>query len=227
MDFGMCVVDNTRVSTPAVIPYEKQLDNDPDWALMEGSLHFEEKSAVQTTLRNICKRLQDLEIPYVLAGGMAMYRHGYRRFTEDVDLLVTREGLRNIHDQLEGLGYVHVFKGSKKLRDTNTGVQIDFLITGDFPGDGKPSPVPFPDPIAAGIDIDGIRVVALPRLIELKLASGLTGGAARLKDFSDVVALIETLKLPRDFDTNLNEYVRPKFLELWDGLHASPLRGEY
>jgi hypothetical protein len=30
-----------------MITYEQLLDRDRDWALMEGSMHFEEKSAVQ------------------------------------------------------------------------------------------------------------------------------------------------------------------------------------
>jgi hypothetical protein len=202
--------------------FRERLDADPDWALREGSLHFEEKGAVQETLRAITKRLDELGVAYVVAGGMALFRHGFRRFTEDVDLLVTRDGLARIHDQLEGLGYVHVFKGSKKLRDTRTGVQIDFLIAGDYPGDGKPKPVAFPDPAQAGIDIGGMRVVALPKLVELKLASGMTGGVSRLKDFADVVELIRALAIPRAFGEQLNAYVQPKFFELWDGLLNSP-----
>jgi len=183
--------------------------------LMEGSLHFEEKSAVQTTLRNICKRLENLGIPYVVVGGMALYRHGYRRFTEDVDLLVTRESLNKIHAELEGLGYVHVFRGSKKLRDTDTGVQIDFLITGDFPGDGKPKPVSFPDPLNAGIEMGGLCVIDLAKLIELKLASGMSN-PNRAKDLVDVMETVRALRLPESFGEGLSPYVRDKFLELWN-----------
>lgn len=177
-------------------------------------MHFEDKGKVQTTLQNITHRLDSLGIPYVVAGGMALFRHGFRRFTEDVDLLVTREGLKQIHEALEGLGYVHAFRGSKKLRDASTGVTIDFLITGDFPGDGKPKPVSFPDPADVGVDIGGLRVIALERLIELKLASGMTN-ASRLKDLTDVLELIKVLKLERAFSEKLAEYVREKFIELW------------
>lgn len=202
--------------------YVDRLNADPDWALREGSLHFEDKSAVQLTLRKITKRLTELCIPHVVAGGMALYRHGFRRFTEDVDLLVTRDGLTAIHAALDGLGYLHVFKGSKKLKDTETGVQIDFLITGDFPGDGKPKPVAFPDPENVAVSIQGVNVVSLPRLVELKLASGMTGGIHRQKDIVDVISLITTLKLPQDFADGLNAYVRPKFLELWQALQEPP-----
>ncbi|HWA98175.1 MAG TPA: hypothetical protein VG713_06765, partial [Pirellulales bacterium] len=102
------------------------------------------------------------------------------------------------------------------------GVRIEFLVTGQYPGDGKPKPIAFPDPAKASVEIDGIRYLGLPNLIELKLASGLTGGVARLRDFADVVSLIQILKLPEDFSAQLNPYVRGKFDELWQGLADSP-----
>jgi hypothetical protein len=205
-----------------VKPYEIRLNSDWGVALSEGSRHFEEKSEVQDTLRKIAKRLADLEVDYAVAGGMALFRHGFRRFTEDVDILVSRASLKTIHERLEGLGYVPPFAGSKNLRDTEHGVRIEFLIAGEFPGDGKPKPVAFPDPADAAVSIAGVNYLSLPRLVELKLASGMTGGVARLKDFADVVALITTLELPRAFSEQLNPYVQPKYFELWDGIQASP-----
>ena len=76
-----------------MVTYEQQLTRNPHWALQEGSMHFEKESAVHQALCKVTRRLQELGIPYVIVGGMAMFLHGYRRFTEDVDLLVTREGL--------------------------------------------------------------------------------------------------------------------------------------
>ena len=63
----------------------------------------------------------------------------------------------------------------------------------------------------------------MPKLVELKLASGMTGGIHRLKDFADVIALIETLQLPAEFADELNPYVRDKYLELWQGIRDSPV----
>ena len=129
-------------------------------------MHFEKESEVQKTLVGIGRRLEQLGIPYAVAGGMALFFHGYRRFTEDVDLLVTRDGLRLIHEKLEGLGYLPPVTGSKNLRDTGTGVRIEFLVTGDYPGDGQPKPVAFPDPATATEDIAGLPVLTLPALVE-------------------------------------------------------------
>lgn len=207
-----------------VLAYERQMDHDGRWALSEGSRYFEEKSAVQDALRRIEQRLDDLAIPYAVAGGMALFRHGFRRFTEDVDLLVTRDGLKAIHEHLAGLGYVPPFSGSKNLRDAENGVRIEFLVTGEFPGDGKPKPVAFPDPAEVGVEIDGVRYVALPTLVELKLASGMTN-PGRLKDLADVQELIKVLGLPEDFETQLNPYVRPTYQALWRGVREGETSG--
>ncbi len=200
--------------------YEDKLDADLNWALREGSLHFEEKNAVHATLRRITSRLNELKIPYAVVGGMAMFAHGFRRFTEDVDLLVTRKSMDEILAKLEGLGYVQPPGTSTKLRDTQSGVRIEFLITGGFPGDGKPKPVSFPDPSEVSVEIDGVRYVGLPSLIQLKLASGTA--AHRMKDLGDVQELIRTLKLPRDFSERLDPFVRVKYLELWDAVQQAP-----
>ena len=188
---------------------------------------FMDHGAVKRTMRKIAGRLGELNIPYAVVGGMALVMHGQERTTVDVDILVTPDGLRAAHESLEGLGYVAPFAGSKNLRDTETGVRIEFLVSGNFPGDGKPKPVAFPDPAQVVTVIDGINVVQLSRFVELKLASGLTGGAARLKDFADVVALIDVLKLPEAFADSLNEYVRPKFIELWKDLATNSASDEH
>jgi hypothetical protein len=196
-----------------VIPYETRLNQNPRWALLEGSMHFEKESAVFRTMMVIAKKLDDLGIPYAVVGGMAMFLHGYRRFTEDVDILVNADGLKLLHEKLEGLGYLPPFEGSKHLRDTNTGVKIEFLVSGGFPGDGLPKPVAFPNPADVRVEIAGIWLLGLPALVELKLASGMTN-PLRGKDIVDVQALIETLYLGEEFGAKLNPFVRDKFIEL-------------
>lgn len=203
------------------IPYEQRLNADRMWALNEGGMHFEKQSAVQRTLQRIARKLDELRIPYAVAGGMALFFHGYRRFTEDVDILVTHEGMKRAHEALEGLGYLPPFAGSKNLRDTESGVKIEFLITGDYPGDGKPKPVSFPDPASHGVTIEGIRFLALPALLELKLASGMTN-PRRAQDLVDVQTLIDLAKLPETFAAQLNPFVQDKFRELWQIVHSNP-----
>lgn len=180
----------------------------------EGSRHFEEKSAVHLALRKVAGRLDELGIPYAVSGGMALFAHGVRRFTEDVDILVTKEGLRSIHASLAGLGYVHAFPGSKNLRDSELGVRIEFLIAGQYPGDGKPKPVQFPEPQTVASEWNGIKVLGLDALVELKLASG-SSSPDRTKDLADVQELIKALRLPEDFAERLEPSVRSEYARLW------------
>jgi len=194
--------------------YETLLNNDLNWALQEGSMHFEGESAVHKTLRRIVERLEELNIDYAIAGGMALFFHGYRRFTEDVDILVTAEGLAKIHAELEGRGYVKPFEKSKNLRDAVTGVRIDFLVAGGYPGDGKPGPIMFPDPAKVAVEAEGIHILDLKPIIELKLASG--QASHRSGDLTDVQRLIQTLKLPNEFADQLDPSVQKAFLLKWN-----------
>jgi hypothetical protein len=182
--------------------------------MSEGSRYFDQKSGVHTTLQKICKRLNELDIPYAIAGGMALFKHGFRRFTEDVDILIARDDLKRVHRELNGLGYIPLFAGSKNLRDTESGVRIEFLISGAYPGDGKQKPVVFPNPGDVGEIQDEVCYLNLPTLVELKMASGMTG-TDRIKDLADVQELIKLLSLPVDFDHQLDPYVRSQFRELW------------
>jgi hypothetical protein len=154
-------------------------------------------------------------------GALGLFFHGVRRFTEGVDILVTRNGLAVIRDQPDGRGYLPLFAGSKNLRDTETGVRIEFLITGDYPGDGRPKPVAFPDPADTGVEIEGIRFLQLLPLIELKLASGSTN-PRRGQDLVDVQRMIETLNLPEDLADRLHPSVRDKYREIWTIVHTNP-----
>lgn len=202
-----------------ILPYEERLNRDLQWALREGSMHFDKDSAVHRTLVKITRRLDEMGIPYALAGGMAMFYHGYRRFTEDVDILITREALDEVHEKLEGLGYMPPFAGSKNLRDTESGVRIDFIIAGGYPGDSKPKPVAFPDPKEVSIVINGVRCIDLNTLMELKIASGSV--PHRLKDLADAQELIKVLDLDLDLAEQLDPSVREKYRELWKGAQQS------
>jgi hypothetical protein len=185
-----------------------------------GRFHME-ASVVHETMYRATKRLEELGIPYAVVGGMALSVHGFARATIDVDILVTQDGLTRIHEQLEGRGYLPPFTGSRHLRDTVTGVKVEFLVAGHFPGDGKPKPVTFPDPATPGVavEVKGVKFISLAKIIELKLASGMTA-AHRGQDLIDVQRIIEALKLSADFSDRLDPFVRDEFRKCWDLANA-------
>jgi hypothetical protein len=204
-----------------VEPFEEKMRKGGGPAIEQACRFFMGDDPVHNSMRKIAQRLDALSIPYAIAGGMSLSAHGFERNTVDVDLLVTREDLSKVHKELEGLGYLPPFTGSRNLRDVETGVAIEFLISGAFPGDGKPKPVAFPDPRTCAIEIDGLKFVTLPVLFELKLASGMTN-PGRIKDLGDAQELIRLNRLTKEFATKLNPYVRDKFVELWSGIQADP-----
>lgn len=206
--------DSVQWAPPGVPSFESRLNADLEYAVTQGSIFFEDRGAVQETMKRIASRLEEAGIPYAVCGGMALYRQGFRRFTEDVDILVTREGLDQLHELLEGRGFLKTYQLGKTLRDTTNGVKVEFLITGEFPGDGLPNEVAFPDPVEAAELSNDVKVLSVPWLITLKLASGLTG-RDREKDFVDVSALIKARDLPLVIADLLPAMVREKYVELW------------
>jgi len=184
----------------------------------EGQRYFMGQGSLNNTLAQVAQDLKEHGIDYMVIGAVALMAHGYPRFTEDIDLVLTPEGLEAFHRELIGRGYVPAFPGAKKrLRSTRDGVTIEVMTTGEYPGDGKPKPVSIPEPSTASAEIDGIRIVTFERLIELKLASGMTA-PHRLKDLADVQELIKFRGLNREFAERLDPYVRDKFLELYEAV---------
>ena len=191
-----------------------EVDRRTDALLEEAEAYFMGGGGVHNAAAAIAERLTEAGIDYAIAGAIALGEHGFKRLTVDVDILIRREGLDRFKAEWLGRGYLDVRPGGKAVRDTINDVKIDFLLTGDFPGDGKPKPVAFPDPRDAAIAGDKYRIVSLPRLVEMKLASGMTA-PHRLQDLADVLRLIRAADLPRDFGGKIDPYVRAKFEELW------------
>ena len=199
----------------------QQIINSPVLAYQEGLRFFMGEGILNETLRRVVRDLENRGIEYSLIGAVALNNYGYRRFTEDIDLLLTREGLEKFQKELVGLGYRPAFEGAtKKFRTTEENVPVEIMTAGEFPGDGKPKPVVFPAPDENQTEIDGIKTLTLEKLIELKLASGMTA-PHRLKDLADVQEIIKIKNLPADYAEKLNPYVREKFLELQKAVEES------
>jgi len=180
-----------------------------------------ERSPVHDTMRRLAQTFGDLGIPFAIAGAMAANAHGHRRTTADVDVLLRRDDLVRFKDRWIGHGWLDLFAGSKGFRDTLNGVKVDVLLVGDYPGDGRPKPVSFPDPEAVReVHDEYLPYVNLVSLLELKIASGMTA-AHRLQDLADAIQLIRVNSLPRNYAGQLNPFVREKFDELWQSAQVT------
>ncbi len=191
------------------------------WAGVEHARRFFMGEAdVQQALERLARVLDENGIPYAIVGALALNEWGYRRVTIDVDVLLTSGGLRTLKEAALGRGYVEKFPGSRGLRDTEAGVAVDVVLTGEYPGDGKPKPVAFPDPAEAAVRGRRVALLPLEKLIELKLASGMSA-PHRLKDLADVLEVIRALSLPLEKAASLDASVRAKYEELWHAAQAA------
>jgi hypothetical protein len=175
--------------------------------LQEIGVFFEKRSPQHKTMRRLAQRLKKAGIPYAIMGAMAVNAHGARRTTDDVDVLLTEEGFQEFKEEFVDEVYDTVERRPRRFVEKQSGVTVDCLITGRYPGSGKPGPFAFPSPEEASVEIEKVRVVNLPQLIQLKLA------ARRYYDFGDVVLLIRTHDLDESFLKNLHPSVHQDFIE--------------
>ncbi|HKA06964.1 MAG TPA: hypothetical protein VKD71_06870 [Gemmataceae bacterium] len=170
-------------------------------------MFFKKTDPVHQTLRRLAKRLTKAGIPYAVMGAMAVNLHGARRTTDDVDVLLTPEGLNRFRQEFVGKDYDPIEGRPRRFVEKQSKVTVDCLVTGRYPGTGAPGPIAFPNPEDVGQEIEKVRVVNLPQLIQLKLA------ARRHYDFGDVVFLIRVHNLDESFLEQLHPSVRQDFIE--------------
>jgi hypothetical protein len=151
-------------------------------------------------------------IDFAVAGGVAVCLHGYRRNTVDLDLLVRAGDVGALQAALEAEGFSWC-PGDREFR-APSGIPVQLLVAGERAGPGQP--VVFPDPRDPNCrtEIEGLPVLTLAKLIELKLACGLGNLRRTHKDFADVVELIAANRLDGSFARHLHKSVRGEFREL-------------
>jgi hypothetical protein len=160
--------------------------------------------------------LSQADIAHAVIGGVAVCLHGYQRNTVDLDLLVRRDDTPGIHKAMENNGCQWRAATSEFL--SPGGIPIHFVMAGDRAGND--SEVSLPDPLdsASVVELEGLPVLSLYRLIEAKIACGLGNLRRTHKDFADVVELIARHGLSRADARRLHRSVRKTFRELV--LHA-------
>ncbi len=178
-----------------------------DRRLWEIAMFFQKNDPVHQSLRRMAKRLERAGIPYAVMGAMAVNLHGARRTTDDVDVLLTKEGLERFRNEMLPRFYKPVEGRPRRFEERKSGVHLDCLVTGLYPGKGRPGPFAFPDPSTNSEEIEKIRVITLPQLIQLKLA------ARRYYDFGDVVFLIKVHNLDESYLPHLHPSIHQDFIE--------------
>jgi hypothetical protein len=180
----------------------------PSDPLVAMSMFKQGKDPANVSLRRLIRRLVKAQIPYAVMGGLAVYAHGYRRFTDDVDVLLTLEGLAEFRRRFVPNNYEPVAGRRRRFIDKQNKVTVDLLVTGLHPGFTPfTGPITFPDPDAVRQEINSISYINFVTLIQLKLA------ARRHQDFGDVVNLIGANDVDESFLERLHPSVRQDFIE--------------
>lgn len=136
-----------------------------------------------------------------LLGGLAVFLHGYRRTTEDIDLQVS--DTTAVGESLRRLGATWD-EGAREFRLEGVAVH---LVTEQQTG-GPPREI---------VEIRDIPVVSLADLIRFKLHSGLDR-PERSQDIADVVELIRRVPLDKTFARQLPKEQRAPFKKLVDAV---------
>lgn len=175
--------------------------------LKEIDLFFEARGKEHKTMRRLVQNLDKAGISYAIVGGMAVNAHGHERTTKDVDVLLTADGFNAFRRRFVPKSYDAVEGHPRRFFDRRNHCMFDILVTGLYPGSGKPGPITFPDPAAVSETIQEMHVVNLTTLIQLKLA------ARRHGDFYDVNHLIRVHNLDEKFLKKLHPAVHRDFIE--------------
>ena len=170
-------------------------------------MFFQKKDKVHQTMKRVVNRLAKAGIPYAIVGGMAVNAHRYERTTANVDVLLSRQGFDQFCRLFVGKDFDRMPGRTRRFIDRKNQVGLGILITGLYPGAGKPGPIAFPDPVESAEVIESYRVVNLVVLVQLKLA------ARRHRDFGDVVELIRFNNLDESFAEKLHPSVRRDYVE--------------
>ncbi|VAW54361.1 hypothetical protein MNBD_GAMMA06-304 [hydrothermal vent metagenome] len=152
------------------------------------------------TLETIFNALNQADVKYLVAGGIAVNVHGYQRLTADLDLVIQLDStnIKNAIDSFKKLDYspivpvdIHEFTDAKKRKDwfENKNMQvfslqspqhpettIDIFITEPFDFEGE-----YKTAAHAELTPDiSFHIVNIPTLILMKQLAG------RAKDIDDI-----------------------------------------
>ena len=147
-------------------------------------------ASIQAAMQKLVDRFEAVPIPYAIIGGLAVRYYGHRRFTNDIDVLVTPQAHDKIVREFIGHGYRLDDAQTGRMVDEEYDVKVDLCLS-----DGS---VRWPSLFRNTKEIDGVQVIRLTRLIDMKLATG------RLQDAADVLALIKHNRLERTFCRGLS-----------------------
>jgi hypothetical protein len=168
-------------------------------------------------VKAVDKVLQAVGCVSVVAGGWAVWHHGYvARLTQVIDFVLPKDHIDEFLRVASVCGFEILPRSPgrwPKLRHKNSDIQVDILPEGGRPGTAShPAPTVIAHPGDLGAEGHGLRYIRLPALIELKLAAG------RARDESDIIELV---RVAPDRTAEIREHlarIHPEYVRAFDRL---------
>jgi hypothetical protein len=140
-------------------------------------------------VKAVDRLLQAVGAEAVLAGGWAVWRHGFAgRVTQDLDIVLPADRVDDFLRVASVSGFEVLPQPPgrwPKVRYKDADMEVDILPEGGRPGTpSRPAPTTIPPPAQMGASGPSLKYIRLASLIELKIAAG------RARDESDVVELV-------------------------------------
>lgn len=180
--------------------YEDRLRTDRGFARRELEGYFGARGRIFAVLERLREQLSPLGVEFALCGDFAMCEHGCFIAHPQVEILVRKEDLPLYRSTLTGLRYRPTTENRTTFADTASEIRLRLHVA------------EVATPIEATV-LDGIPVLALPRLIEMKLSAAMTN-PRHMKDLVDIQELVQVLSLDVAMADRLEASVRTLFLDL-------------
>jgi hypothetical protein len=170
-------------------------------------------------VRAVDRVLEAMRCASALAGGWAVWRHGFvGRVTQDIDIVLPADRIEEFL-RVAGISGFEVLPLPAgrwpKARHKDTGVVVDILPEGARPGTAeKLAPTTIRHPLAMGGRGALLAYVTLPALVELKIAAG------RIGDEHDIVELIRANADQIDVIRNHLSEIHADYVGAFDALRA-------
>jgi len=163
--------------------------------------------------------LEAIQCPSALAGGWAVWRHGFvGRVTQDIDVVLPADRIDEFLRMagVSGFELLHLSEGRwPKARHKDTNVMVDILPEGARPGTAdRIAPTTIRHPLAMGGQGSSLGYVSLSALVELKIAAG------RIGDEHDVVELIRANPDQVDVIRRQLSGIHAEYARAFDALRA-------
>jgi hypothetical protein len=151
-------------------------------------------------------------IPIAVIGGVAAVFHGYERFTQDLDIVVSVQDFHKIIKVCYKYGFeIESYNPTGMHEISYNGLPIEVLEEGMFAGDPK-DPIAMPSPTELGVT-QGLEFVPLEKWVRLKLSG------KRSQDYTDIINVFKSKTSEEHQDTedylrDFNPEYAQKFREL-------------